>query len=118
MAINSADLDLIYGRLLSLNYSTERARQLAKTLYDVAESIDVKPQEILKYVSAAGVRFDNDIYDKLNNYRTNSSQIGFLDQDEIPPLLAGQLVTDYQSQPIPDAPYAELVYVDDGYILP
>lgn len=92
MAIDSVKFDVIYGKLLSYNYSTDRAKQLARALYDIANTLNIDTLEVLKYVNQNGLRFDNDIYQSLNNYRTNSSQIGFLDKDNIPSSILQQVV--------------------------
>lgn len=92
MSINSNNFDVIYGKLLSLNYGVDRSRQLAKALYEIADSLNIEPVEMLKYVTTSGIKFDNRIFEKLNNYRTNSSQVGFLDKDNIPSSIAQQLV--------------------------
>jgi hypothetical protein len=92
MSIDSTKFDLIYGKLLGLKYNPDRARQLAKTLYDISDNLNIAPLEILKYVNTNGLRFDNRIYEKLNNYRTNSSQVGFLDKENISPAILRQIV--------------------------
>lgn len=99
MSIDTAKFDIIYGKLLGLNYSADRARQLAKYLYDIADTLELAPLEVLKYVNKNGIRFDNKIYEKLNNYRTNSSQIGFVDKENISPSISRQIVLEYGDLP-------------------
>ena len=91
MTIETSQYDIIYGKLLSLNFTTEHAKELAKTLYQLSKDLDISISELLKYVTSNGLRFDNDVYTQLNNKRTNSSQIGFLDQHNIPTSIVQQL---------------------------
>lgn len=93
MALESSQYDVIYGKLLSLNFTTEHAKELAKTLYQLSKDLDISISELLKYVTADGLRFENNVYKQLNNKRTNSSQLGFLDQDNIPSSISQQLPT-------------------------
>lgn len=92
MALNVSVYDVIYGKLLSLNFTTEHAKDLAKILYQISVDSNISIGELLQYVTAEGLRFDNRVYEQLNNKRTNSSQIGFLDQNNIPSSIANQVV--------------------------
>lgn len=92
MAIETSQYDIIYGKLLSLNFTTEYAKELAKILYQISKDLDISIGELLKYVTSDGLRFDNDVYRQLNTKRTNSSQLGFLDQNNIPSSISQQVV--------------------------
>jgi hypothetical protein len=83
MAIEVSSYDIIYGRLLTLNFTTEQAKTMAKTLYQLSKDLDISVGELLKYVNSTGLRFENEIYSALNQSRTNSSQIGYLDKSNI-----------------------------------
>jgi hypothetical protein len=92
MAIESSKYDVLYGRLLKLNVAVDQAKALAKVLYDISIQQGVATDDLLKYVTSNGLRFDNEVYTLLNNARTNSSQIGFIDQHNIPPAIVKQAV--------------------------
>jgi len=92
MAINASQFDIIYGKLLSLNFAPAYAKELASTLYQISTDLNITVSEILKYVTADGLNFDNEVYTKLNELRTNSSQIGFLDQGNLPSSISQQVV--------------------------
>jgi len=92
MAIESSKYDVLYGRLLKLNVAVDQAKALAKILYDISIQQGVAADDLLKYVTSNGLRFDNEVYALLNNARTNSSQIGFIDQHNIPPAIVKQAV--------------------------
>jgi phospholipase/lecithinase/hemolysin len=92
MSLEVSQYDIIYGKLLSLNFTTEHAKDLAKTLYQISNDLNISISELLKYVTIDGIRFENEIYEQLNKRRTNSSQIGFLDQNNIPTSIAHQVV--------------------------
>ena len=92
MALETNQYDVIYGKLLGLGFSTEKARILAKSLYDISKDLDITVSEILRYVTTDGIRFDNAIYTELNRARTNSSQIGFIDETNIPTAIRQQAV--------------------------
>lgn len=92
MTIETNQYDIIYGKLLGLGFGIDKARSLAKSLYEIAKELNLTVGEILKYVTANGVRFDNTIYAKLNSQRTNSSQLGFIDETNIPPAIRQQVV--------------------------
>lgn len=91
MSIEISTYDIIYGKLLSLNFSTEHAKQLAKTLYMLSKDLNISVSELLKYVTSSGLRFENEIYAVLNRYRTNSSQLGYIDKNNIPPAILKQV---------------------------
>jgi len=91
MAIQTNKYDYIYGKLLGLNFSIDHAKQLAKSLYDISDELDLTADAVLKHVTSDGIRFDNAIYTKLNTQRTNSSQIGFVDSGNIPRAILQQI---------------------------
>lgn len=84
--------DVLYGRLLKIKIPVEQAKALAQILYDISLVQGVSTDELLKYVDANGLRFDNEVYALLNYSRTISSQIGFIDQNNIPPAIVKQAV--------------------------
>jgi hypothetical protein len=92
MAIETAKYDVLYGRLLQLNVAVDQAKALAVVLYDISVAQGVSIDNLLKYVTNNGLRFDNEVYALLNKARTNSSQIGYIDQDNIPPAIVKQAV--------------------------
>lgn len=92
MTIEASKYDVLYGRLLKLNVPVDQAKALAKVLYDISVTQGVSADELLKYVTSNGLRFDNEVYALLNNARTNSSQIGYIDQHNIPPAIIKQAV--------------------------
>ena len=77
---------------LKLGIAVDQAKALAKVLYDISIEQGVATDDLLKYVNSNGLRFDNEVYALLNNARTNSSQIGFIDQNNIPPAITMQAV--------------------------
>jgi hypothetical protein len=93
MSLEVSQYDIIYGKLLSLNFTTEHAKELAKTLYQISKDLNIGISELLKYVTSDGLRFENEVYEQLNKRRTNSSQIGFLDQNNLPTSIAQQIPT-------------------------
>jgi hypothetical protein len=92
MSLEVSKYDVLYGRLLKLGIAVDQAKALAKVLYDISIAQGVATDELLKYVNSNGLRFDNEVYTLLNNARTNSSQIGFIDQNNIPPAITTQAV--------------------------
>lgn len=92
MALESSKYDIIYGKLLSLNFEPTYAKEFAKILYQISNELSISVNQILKYVTEDGLRFDNEIYDRLNLLRTNSSQLGFLDQNNIPSSISQQVI--------------------------
>ncbi len=92
MAIETSKYDVLYGKLLKLNVAVDQAKALAKVLYDISIQQGVATDDLLKYVTSNGLRFDNEVYALLNNARTNSSQIGYIDQNNIPPAIVKQAV--------------------------
>ena len=92
MSFETVKFDLLYGKLLGKGIKQDVAKQLAATLYRISEELKIGTDEILQYVNNNGLRFDNRIYAELNRYRTNSSQIGYLDPDNIPPSVIRQVV--------------------------
>ena len=92
MALEASKYDILYGKLLKLGLAIDQAKALAKVLYDISIEQGVATDELLKYVNSNGLRYDNKVYALLNNARTNSSQIGFIDQNNIPPAITMQAV--------------------------
>lgn len=92
MSLEAAKYDVLYGRLLKIGVAVDQAKALAKVLYDISQEQGVPAEDLLKYVNSNGLRFDNEVYALLNNARTNSSQIGYIDQSNIPPAIVKQAV--------------------------
>jgi hypothetical protein len=92
MSLEVSKYDVLYGRLLKLGVAVDQAKALAKVLYDISIEQGAATDDLLKYVNSNGLRFDNEVYALLNNARTNSSQIGFIDQNNIPPAITTQAV--------------------------
>ena len=92
MSLETNKYDIIYGRLLHLNFTPTHAKGLAKVLYDVTEQFGFTVNHVLQYVDSNGIRFDSEIYNALNRERTNSSQIGYIDKEYIPPVILQQAV--------------------------
>jgi hypothetical protein len=91
-AIEVVKFDLLYGKILKILGNVDRAKQLTFILYNVSSDIGMNHDQLLKYVDASGLKFDNEIYAQLNKTRTNSSQIGFIDQTTLPPNILQQVV--------------------------
>jgi hypothetical protein len=91
-AIEVAKFDLLYGKLLKIIGNVDRAKQLTFILYNISADIGIDHEQLLKYVTVNGLKFDNEIYAQLNKARTNSSQIGFIDQTTISPNILQQVV--------------------------
>jgi len=91
-AIEVVKFDLLYGKILKILGNVDRAKQLTFILYNVSSDIGMNHDQLLKYVDASGLKFDNEIYAQLNKIRTNSSQIGFIDQTTLPPNILQQVV--------------------------
>lgn len=92
MTIETAEYDVVYGKLLKLGIPIDKAKLLAKTLLDISDKIGSNINDILKNVDQNGLKFDNAVYEQLNKARTNSSQIGYLDTSNIPPAILRQVV--------------------------
>lgn len=92
MAVETNKYDMIYGRLLHLNFTPAHAKHLAKVLYDVTEKYGFSVNHVLQHVDSNGLRFDNEIYATINRERTNSSQVGYIDREYIPPSILQQVV--------------------------
>jgi len=90
--MEASKYDVLYGRLLKLGIQVEQAKALAQVLYDISLVQGVATDELLKYVNSNGLRFDNEVYALLNYSRTISSQIGYIDQYNIPPAIVKQAV--------------------------
>lgn len=91
-AIDAAKYDFLYGKVLSAMGDPARAKEIASTLYQIGQDLGLSNQDLLKYLGKNGLQFDNTIYAKLNQARTNSSQIGFLDEGNIPSIIRQQVV--------------------------
>jgi hypothetical protein len=92
MSIETAKYDIVYGRLLSLGIEINKAKVMAKILLDISNKINLSMEDLLKNISKSGLKFDNDVYHQLNNARTNSSQLGYLDKTNIPASVLQQVV--------------------------
>lgn len=90
--MEASKYDVLYGKLLKLGIQVDQAKSLAQILYDISIVQGVSTDELLKYVDSNGLRFDNEVYALLNYSRTISSQIGFIDQNNIPPAISKQAV--------------------------
>ena len=90
--MEASKYDVLYGRLLKLKMPVDQAKTLAQVLYDISLAQGVSTDELLKYVNSNGLRFDNEVYALLNYSRTISSQIGYIDQNNIPPAIVKQAV--------------------------
>ena len=90
--MEASKYDVLYGRLLKTGMSVDQAKSLAQLLYDISLVQGVSTDSLLKYVDANGLRFDNEVYSLLNYSRTISSQIGYIDQYNIPPAIVKQAV--------------------------
>ena len=90
-SINVDKFNLLYGRILSILRDADKSKELAKILYDISSDLGLSHDDVLKYVTISGLRYDNKIYEKLNAQRTNSSQLGFIDRNAIPLKLANQI---------------------------
>lgn len=91
-AIDAAKYDLLYGKILSFIGDATRAKEIAAALYQIGQDLGLSNQDLLKYLGKDGLQFDNNIFAKLNQARTNSSQIGFLDEGNIPSTIRQQVV--------------------------
>ena len=91
-AIEVAKFDLLYGKILKILGNVDRAKQLTFILYNISADIGMDHEQLLKYVNITGLKFDNEIYAQLNKARTNSSQIGFIDQTTLSPNILQQVV--------------------------
>ena len=92
MSIEVSKFDILYSKLLLLNFSPEYAKELAGVLYKISNDLDLTINDILKYINEDGFQFNNDIYKQLNDRRSKSSQIGRLEQDSIPSFITQQLI--------------------------
>jgi hypothetical protein len=91
-AIETAKYDLLYGKVLSFVGEPVRARELTNVLYQIGEELKLNHADLIRYIGKNGLQFDNNIYAKLNQTRTNSSQLGFLDEGNIPSIIRQQVV--------------------------
>jgi hypothetical protein len=91
MSIETAKFDFLYGKILSKMGDATRAKELAIALYQIGQDLGLDNSELLKYIGTNGLQFNNTIYAKLNQARTNSSQIGFLDESNIPTSIRQQV---------------------------
>ena len=102
MSLETSKYDIIYSKLLQLEFTPARAKGLAKILHEVVKQTGYSIDQALQYVDATGIRFDIEIYQSLNEVRTNSSQIGYIDREYIPPSILRQIPT---PNPTPTAAY-------------
>jgi hypothetical protein len=90
--IETAKYDLLYGKVLAFVGEPIRARELTNALYQIGEELGLSHADLVKYIGKNGLQFDNNVYAMLNQARTNSSQIGFLDEGNIPGNIRQQVV--------------------------
>jgi len=90
--IETSKYDLLYGKILSFVREPVRARELTNVLYQIGEELGLTHADLIRYIGKNGLQFDNDVFAKLNQARTNSSQIGFLDKENIPGPIRQQVV--------------------------
>jgi len=110
MSFETSKFDLLYGKLLGKGLTPSLSKQLASTLYRLSQNIDVSIDDIVRNVTTNGIRFDNVIYASLNRYRSNSSQVGYLDINNIPLGISQQIPT------IAESSYIAPGYVKKGYV--
>lgn len=84
--------DTVYGKLLSKNVSPVAAKALAKMIITISKEAKISTDDLLKNVTASGIRFDVNIYNALNKVRTNSSQIGYVDIGNVAPVIKAQII--------------------------
>ena len=92
MSLEVSKYDVLYGKLLKLGVAVDQAKSLAKVLYDISIKQNASTDDLLKYVTNTGLRFGNEVYTMLNAARTASSQVGFVDQNNISPAVRDQAV--------------------------
>lgn len=91
-AIETSKYDLLYGKVLTFVGEPIRAREIANVLYQIGEDLGLSLSDLIRYIGKNGLQFDNNVYAKLNQARTNSSQIGFLDEGNIPSIVRQQVI--------------------------
>lgn len=91
-AIETQAFDIVYAKLLSKNLPPVNARSLAYLLLEISKTANVSVDELLKNVTPSGIKFNVNIYNALNRIRSNSSQIGYVDISNIPPVIASQVI--------------------------
>jgi hypothetical protein len=89
--IESQLFDVVYAKLLGKNISPVNARAMAKLILKISKDAGISTDDLLKNVTKSGIKFDVNIYRELNSIRTNSSQIGFIDINTVPPAIASQI---------------------------
>jgi len=77
MVLEVNKYNIIYAALLNAGINASVADVMAKDLLSVASVND-----LLKQIKKSGIKFDSEVYKKLNSSRTNSSQIGFINLKE------------------------------------
>ena len=91
-AIETQAFDIVYAKLLSKNLPPVNARSLAYLLLEISKTANVSVDELLNNVTPSGIKFNVNIYNALNRIRSNSSQIGYVDIANIPPVIASQVI--------------------------
>lgn len=112
MAFETSKFDKLYGKLLGKGINQTLAKQLASTLYRLSENSDVSIDEMTRNITNNGIKFGEEIYTSLNRYRTNSSQIGYLDPDFLPDRIMQQIPV--MPECVPEY-YVEAGYLASGY---
>jgi len=90
-AFETNKFDLLYGKLLGKGISQTLAKQLTATLLRLSKDSGISTDELIRDVTINGIRFNNAIYNELNRYRSNSSQVGYIDPNNIPLAVSNQL---------------------------
>lgn len=113
MNYETSKFDMLYGKLLNKKVPQTLAKQLTVAILKISDATGEDVDSIIKYVTASGLRFDNHVYDILNNSRSNSSQIGFLDTTNTPSSITLQLP---KYSPLTVGGYVDMDYVEPDYV--
>lgn len=91
-AIETQGYDTVYGKLLGKKIDPVKAKLLSKIIIDISKTTGTSTDVLLRNVTSDGIRFDSDIYKSLNSIRDNSSQIGYIDIENIPRKIKSQII--------------------------
>lgn len=75
--INSAELDTVTSKLISIGFQDAKARTMASLLLKVAESQNVNPMEYFG-VNEASLKLAVDTYKTINLFRPKGNKIGLM----------------------------------------